>query len=89
MREKPKLPTIIRCYRLANDLTLRNLEKLSGVKYSSLSNYEHRRQVPSTYHISMLKSALNCSADDIINDYQNELDNYRKSLKRRSKKKRK
>lgn len=58
MKDTQKLGKIVKNLRLKNDLSLRDLEKKSGVSYSFISSIENNRYQPSRERVIALANAL-------------------------------
>lgn len=58
MKDTQKFGKLIKNLRLKNDLSLRDLEKKSGVSYSFISSIENNRYQPSRERVIALANAL-------------------------------
>ena len=57
---------LIKEYRLKNNLSLLELQKLSGIGKTTINNIERGFQSPTLYTLELLAKALECKVKDLF-----------------------
>ena len=59
---------LIKEYRLKNNLSLLELQKLSGIGKTTINNIERGFQSPTLYTLELLAKALECKVKDLFTE---------------------